>query len=305
MGVLVGRTLPVVPAGGPATDAPPPPFARVGIVGLGLMGGSLALALRRTWPSMLVVGVDRNDVLEDAQRRHAIDVAADDLGMLAEVDLVVLAAPVRQNIEVLASLGDILEGPATVTDVGSTKRAFMEAARGLPSYVSVVGGHPLAGAAAAGLAHASPAIFEGRPWLLVDDPHAAEEARAATRQRLERLVTGLGARPRAVTAEEHDLLVAWLSHLPQLVASTLLDVIGAHVGADGLSLAGRGLRDTTRLAASPFGVWGDIVATNRDYIDLALGDLERELGSLRSALDDPAALEAVFTRARAWRGSLD
>lgn len=301
----MGRTLPVVPAGAPASDASPPPFARVGIVGLGLMGGSLALALRRAWPSMLVVGVDRNDVIEEAQRRHAIDVAADDLGMLSDVELVVLAAPVRQNLDVLTSLPDILDRPVVVTDVGSTKRAFMDAARGIPGHITVIGGHPLAGAAAGGLRHASPAIFEGRPWLLVDDEARDEATRLEARHRLERIVSGVGSKPRSVTADEHDQLVAWLSHLPQLVASTLLDAIGKQVGAEGLALAGRGLRDTTRLAASPFGVWADIVATNRDYIDLALDDFEQRLAQLRRSLDDDEALEQVFTRASAWRENLD
>jgi prephenate dehydrogenase len=199
----------------------------------------------------------------------------------------------------------VLTRPVTVTDVGSTKRTFMDAARALPPHITVMGGHPLAGAAAAGLAHASAAIFEGRPWLLVDGAGGDAAAHDQAKQQVMALVSGLGAHPQLVTAEEHDLLVAWLSHLPQLAASTLLDVIGSHVGGEGLALAGRGLRDTTRLAASPFGVWADIIATNRDYIDLALGDLEREIGSLRRALEDPATLEAVFTRARGWREALE
>src|SRR4249919_2989017 len=114
-------------------DRPSPIFNRVGIVGLGLIGGSIALAARELWPSALVIGVDNKDVLETAMRLHAIDVAADDLIVLAEADLVILAAPVRQNLALLDELDENVRTPAVVTDVGSTKRAIVEAARALPA----------------------------------------------------------------------------------------------------------------------------------------------------------------------------
>src|SRR5215510_2366454 len=106
-----------------------PVFSRIGIVGLGLIGGSIALAARQLWPSSLVIAVDNKDVLETAMRLHAIDVAADDLIVLAEADLVILAAPVKQNIELLDALDEHVNQPAVVTDTGSTKRAIVEAAR--------------------------------------------------------------------------------------------------------------------------------------------------------------------------------
>src|SRR6476619_1999008 len=117
--------LPVIPPGG-RRDAAPPVFDKIGIVGLGLIGGSIALAARQLWPTSLVVAVDNKDVLETAMRLHAIDVAADDLIVLAEVDLVVLAAPVRQNLAVLIDLDEHVRTPAVVTDVGSTKRAIRD-----------------------------------------------------------------------------------------------------------------------------------------------------------------------------------
>src|SRR5512142_2341968 len=137
---------PVIPLT-PAGQAPgaPPVFDRIGIVGLGLIGGSLALAARRTWPAGLVIGVDRNEVVEQAVARHAIDVAASDLTIVSEADLIVLAAPVLRNVEILRSLPEYIEKPVVVTDVGSTKRAIVEAAAGLPSGFTFVGGHPLAG----------------------------------------------------------------------------------------------------------------------------------------------------------------
>ncbi len=114
-----------------------PIFQKIGIVGLGLIGGSIALAAREIWPTSLVIGVDNKDVLETAMRLHAIDVAADDPVVLAEVDLVILAAPVRQNIELLGLLDENVRQPAVVTDIGSTKRAVVDAARGAAAALHV------------------------------------------------------------------------------------------------------------------------------------------------------------------------
>src|SRR6266496_4080707 len=132
---------------GRASPGAPPVFDRIGIVGLGLIGGSIALRARELWPTALVIAVDHKDVLETAMRRHAIDVAADDLIVLAEADLVILAAPVRQNIALLRELDEYVKQPAVVTDTGSTKREVGGAARVLPPRFTFVGGHPLGGAA--------------------------------------------------------------------------------------------------------------------------------------------------------------
>src|SRR2546423_951032 len=202
-----------------------PIFPKVGIIGLGLIGGSIALAARQIWPTSLVIGVDNKDVLETAMRLHAIDVAADDPYVLAEADLVILAAPVKQNIELLAGLDDNVTQPALVTDVGSTKRAIVDAARGLPPKFTFIGGHPLGGAAKSGLENARPDLFTGRPWLLTPSTkslppgHDAHEEEAL--EKLSAFVTALGAVPRVVDVATHDRLLAFLSHLPQLTASAL------------------------------------------------------------------------------------
>src|SRR5437016_2375337 len=120
--------LPVIQPGRPTTAGAEPIFAKIGIVGLGLIGGSIALAARELWPASLVIAVDNKDVLETAMRMHAIDVAADDLIVLAEADIVILAAPVRQNLALLDQLDANVHQPAVVTDTGSTKREIVEAA---------------------------------------------------------------------------------------------------------------------------------------------------------------------------------
>lgn len=298
---MPGRPLPVVPSG--TSDAAPAPFPRIGIVGLGLIGGSLALACRQRWPQSLVIGVDRNDVIERATVRHAIDVAADDLGMLVDADLVVLAAPVETNRTLLARLDEYVTGEAIVTDVGSSKRAIVEAARTLPSRLTFVGGHPFAGAARAGIEHAAPELFQRRPWFLTPDP-ATDPAAV---ERLAGFVRAVGAEPRMLDADAHDRLLAALSHLPQVAASVLMQVVGERAGEDGLALAGRGLRDTTRLASSPGHVWADVCRSNADYIGEALDALIAALADVRARLDlsDSDDLEDVFGGAQRWRGVLD
>jgi prephenate dehydrogenase len=292
----VSRELPVIQ---PLASQDPPLFQRIAIVGFGLIGGSIALAVKERWPGALVIGVDRKHVLEAAMRMHAADVSADDLGMVAEADLVILAAPVRQNIALLAELPEFIARPALVTDVGSTKSAILDAAAKLPGRLRFVGGHPLAGAAAGGVAAARPDLFRGRPWVLVADGEDDEL------RRLEPFVSALGARPVRMTAAAHDRLLAYLSHLPQLTVSALMHVVGEHSGADRLPLAGRGLRDTTRLATSPPDVWIDIAATNAGAVADALDHLIDVLQRLRGDLLEGQVLRDVFESAAEWKRVLE
>ena len=292
--------LPVIQPGRTAPSGGQPPiFQKIGIVGLGLIGGSIALAARDIWPTSLVIGVDNKDVLETAMRLHAIDVAADDPIVLAEVDLVILAAPVRTNIELLRELDDHVHQPAVVTDTGSTKRAVVEAARALPPKFTFIGGHPLGGGARGGLENARPDLFKGRPWLLTPTGEKGDAF-----DKLSAFVSALGAVPRALDVAAHDRVLAYLSHLPQLTASALMQVVGEAVGQDGLALAGRGLADTTRLASSPAEIWRDIAATNADEIGPALDVLIALLQELRRDLPAGDRLADVFGGAAAWRRAL-
>ncbi len=292
------QILPVVPEG--ATGAAPI-FQRIAVVGLGLIGGSIALASRKAWPQALVIGVDRHVVLEKAMGLHAIDVASEDLMIASEADLVILATPIGQILELLPILSDRVATDAVITDVGSTKRAIVEAARVLPPRLMFVGGHPLAGAASGGIDAARPDLFTDRPWLFIANAGERDEAVG----RLSAFAEGLGARPvRLPSAAAHDRLLAWLSHLPQLTASALMSVVGDGAGSEGLELAGRGLLDTTRLAASPADIWRDICASNADEIGLALDSLIAVLQALRDGLADGATIDRAFTAANEWRARL-
>ena len=283
-----------------SSSATDPPFKTVSIIGLGLIGGSIALAVRERWPATRIAGVDRKAVLAHALGSGAIDRAADSAIDAADADLVVLAAPVRQNLKLLAEIAQRLRSATIVTDVGSTKRDIVDTAAALKCETSFVGGHPIGGAEQGGFGFARPDLFRGRPWIFT--PTAATPA--PVRDRVFAFARGISARPSTMDAGEHDRLMAYLSHLPQLVASALMDVIGCGAAADGLGLAGRGLVDTTRLASSPPETWRDVCATNADAIGDALDALIARLSELRKDLRGGETVDRVFTAAARWRAEL-
>lgn len=286
-------------------EAPPPDpplFGTIAIAGFGLIGGSIALAVKRRWPAAVVIAVDDKEATEAALRMRAADVAGETLLLAAEADLVVLAAPVLQNLRLLAELPEYLHRPAIVTDVGSTKRTMARAAASLPDHLRFVGGHPFAGAARGGVQQARADLFDGHAWMLA----LAEDDVSEAAVKMETFVSSLGAVPRRMDADVHDRLAAAVSHLPQLAATVLMDVVGTQAGEEGLAIAGRGLLDTTRLASSASAMWADVVATNEEHIAAALDGLIAALTELRGSLGrDRQVLERMFASANTWRAALE
>jgi prephenate dehydrogenase len=277
-----------------------PLFDTVAIVGFGLIGGSIALAAKERWPSTRVIAIDRPEVAERAALISPADHVCSELRAVGGADLVVLAAPVRQNILLLSDIaGEVREG-ALVTDAGSTKREIVASASLDRRRFTFVGGHPLGGGALRGIDHARADLFRGRAWVLTPDPATPREAIV----KLETFVAALGAIPVVKSADEHDRVMAFVSHLPQIAASALMTVVGDAAGVDGFALAGRGLVDTTRLASSAPEIWRDITATNADQIAPALDGLIELLQQLRADLGDGRRLEQVFTSAALWRDRL-
>lgn len=274
-------------------------FNRVAIVGFGLIGGSLAMALRAAWPGCRIVAIDTAAVADQARETGVAHESGESLGLADGADLVVLAAPVRQNITLLRELSKHVHGESVVTDVGSTKRAMVHAARDLPKRLHFVGGHPLAGAATGGLEAARADIFRGRPWILTSPAGTAEV------DHLLEMARAIGAQPCVMDPIAHDRMMAYVSHLPQLAVSALMHVVGERAGEEGLRLAGNGLRDTTRLASSPAGTWRDVTATNVDALGTAIDDLITALRRLKRDLAAGDDLQEVFTAAAAWKKTLD
>ena len=279
-----------------------PFFQSIAIAGLGLIGGSIALAIRERWPAIRIVGVDHAAVLAHATGSGAIDRGVTSVEAVGSPDLMILAAPVRQNVELLRQLAadpGSARASMIVTDVGGTKRNIVDVARTLHAPFTFVGGHPIGGAERGGFGFARPDLFAGRPWIFTPDAGTPNETLA----RLQYFVACLGAKPSTLDAAEHYRLMAFVSHLPQLTASALMSVVGQGA-AEGLRLAGRGLVDTTRLASSPASVWRDIAAANGDCIGKALDSLIGTLTELRRDLQQGNALEQTFHDAERWRGEL-
>lgn len=268
---------------------------RLVIAGLGLIGGSIALAARRADPQLRLAGWDENEIVAGAIARGVIDEACRPSEAVAG-DLLVIAAPPHASLFLLDALPAAPAGPI-VTDVVSVKRLIVDAATA--RRLTFVGGHPMAGSEQRGLSSARADLFDGRRWFLVD-VGAGDEVNDA----VEAFVATLGARPEWIDAVEHDRLMAALSHLPQVAASALMTAAGRLAGASNLDLAGTGLRDTTRLASSSADMWSEIAAANAGELSRALGLFIEELERARRALDASDPLEPFFETARRWRSKL-
>ena len=259
---------------------------RVAIVGLGLMGGSLALALRRARPGWTIVGVDRAEAARGrAVELGAVEQAAADLG---PADLVVLAVPVLAVRELLPSVAGAA-ADAVVTDLCSTKRQVV--AWAAEAGLDLVGGHPLCGRELTGIDAASADLYEGAPWVLTrHDP------------RVEEMVEAAGARAVVMDADEHDRLVAGISHSAfVLSAAYMLACAGSPDWPEMAALAAGGFRDMTRLAAGDPAMYAGIAATNRDQLAARLDDFDAALARLRSALRGEGDLRQLLESAQAER----
>jgi len=244
---------------------------RIAVAGLGLVGGSLARGLTRA--GHRVMGVDALAVRARALRAGAVAVTAPRIEAAAkDCDVLVLAAPPEANLRLLRRVARVARPGLVVTDVGSVKAPICrEAARlGLGSFV---GGHPMAGSEGAGFSASSADLFRGRAWILTPVERSGRALRVVSR-----LVRALGARPVILPPGEHDRLVAFVSHAPQLVAWALAEASGRDaVAARHLGLAGPGFRDMTRLAGSPRGLWREILGQNRTEVARALAAFRRAL----------------------------
>jgi len=276
------------------------------IVGLGLMGGSLALAWRDARAPWQITGVDRDtSTLAAALASGAVAQATTDLAEgVSPADVVVLATPVRTILTLLPEVGRYARPGTLILDLGSSKAEICARMAALPSGLQPVGGHPMCGTEHAGFTAAAAELFRGRPFVLCPLARTAPESLALAAH----LAAAAGARPINVDAEAHDAVVAAISHLPYAVAATLVRAVEAGGSALAWSLAASGFRDTTRVAAGNVDVMLDALLTNKAAVLESLDTFTDELSCLRSAIaaDDEAALRSYLETARnrraAWRG---
>jgi prephenate dehydrogenase len=250
--------------------------SRVAIWGLGLMGGSLALALKGKCRA--VVGIDTDPAaVALALSEQMVDAASTHPEqLLPAADVVVLATPVRTILALLGELPRLHPGPAVVIDLGSTKRAVLAAMDGLPARFDPLGGHPMCGKEKASLRNAEAAIYQGAPFALAALPRSSQRARVLG----EALVRAVGACPLWLEAAQHDRWVAATSHTPYLLASALAQA----TPEEAAPMLGPGFRSTARLAGSSPGMMVDILATNADHIGAALAAVRQRIERMEGLL---------------------
>jgi prephenate dehydrogenase len=280
---------------------------RVAILGTGLIGASVGLALRAQGFTGAIAGWDPDqEQLHTAFSLGAITVLADDpLTAATESDVILLGGPVFTILEWLDRLAPVLRSDQLVTDVGSVKGAICARAANRYNGSDQPGflpGHPMAGKEVGGAAHAEAALFAGSVWLFTEcDGQMSRAARGLAEEWVE-WVEKFGAHIRYLDADRHDVLCAWISHLPQFVSTAMSALLEDEfaANADLLPIGGRALREMTRLGASPFSMWRDIAHTNTEAIAKSLDALEQRLAHLRENLKTPE-LREEFERANRFR----
>ena len=293
-------------------DAPTPTaqiagrkWNRVTIFGCGLIGTSFALALKRSGTCRRIAGWDIDaEVLREALQRGIIDEVDSSLaeGAISLSDLIYLAMPVGGIIDFLRGRGSQIRVGALVTDAGSTKVEICRAARErLPDGIVFVGGHPIAGSEQSGLARCDAELFRDAPYVLINEGDETDQLRA-----FDETLKAIGARVRLMTSNAHDRALTFISHLPQLLSSSLAVTVVDQKDADELlELSGSGFRDMTRLAGSSWSMWRDILETNHVQIATALDVFAGKLDILRGELhagsegkrDEMSEIQQIFTEA--------
>jgi len=255
-------------------------FNKVAIVGVGLIGASFGLALRKAGFAGPLIGVSSAGALAAGLEAGAISETASLEDAAQQADLIYLAQPVDRIIETLAKIGPIAQPDALITDAGSTKVAIVAAAAQHVKQAQFVGGHPMAGKESRGAFNADGNLFRGRPYVL-------EPASGAKAEQFRDWITCLGAEIVEMTPERHDATVALTSHLPQLLSTTLAALLADDANRGLTDVFGSGLLDMTRLALSPADLWASILQTNARNVEKALEDYIGALVRIRNSLRTP------------------
>jgi len=263
-------------------------FKQATIIGTGLIGGSLGLALKKRRLVSRVIGCDRAPVLERARDRGAIDAGiTNPVDAVRGSDLIVIATPVLAILDHIERLGSALSPRTLVTDVGSTKAEVTKRAAksfGKTAGQRFVAGHPMAGKEQAGVENADADLFEGAAWLFTPLPR--QNVHSGQSGEFLHCVEKLGAKVAILDPVDHDRFCAWVSHLPQMISTALAATLVDEFGADAplLDIGGRALRELTRISGSPYSMWRDIAITNKDNLGNALLKLEQRLAHIRENL---------------------
>ena len=262
----------------------------VAIIGLGLMGGSLALALKKHCRA--IYGVDSNQATLDlALSQNIVDRAASDpANLLPQADIIILATPVPTILALLQRLPDLMPNPCIVFDLGSTKSLIVEAMSYLPARFDPIGGHPICGKEKLSLENAEGTLFRSAPFVLT----ALQRTTVRAQQAADQIIHAIGAQAVRMDATEHDRVLAFTSHLPFLVSSSLASALTTTAAKETVKLAGPGFRSTSRLAGTPSSMMLGVLETNRENVLAAIDSLQNELTAFESALRSRNSKELLF-----------
>jgi prephenate dehydrogenase len=272
--------------------------SKITIIGLGLMGGSLALALRGKCAALYGIDSDRA-TLELARRRGIVDQAAADPGTLVrQADLLILATPVPAIIDFIQNLPVFIQTPCIVLDLGSTKKDILRAMSSLPERFDPIGGHPICGKEKLGLEHAEASLYQGAPFVVTALERSTQRAKSA----LQQIIAAVGANAIEMNAEDHDRTLAATSHLPFLLSSALALSTPQEFG----SFIGTGFKSTSRLAGTPADMTMGILQSNRENILHAMQAFRNSLDQIEAALQNENynQLKLILNRSRSAYQSL-
>jgi prephenate dehydrogenase len=266
------------------------PIRQITIIGTGLIGGSLALALKKRKFAGRIIGCDREATLEKARNRSAIDEGFANPGdAVRGSQVVVLATPVLAIVDLIERLGPALPAKTLLTDVGSTKTAVAQQALkvfGKNAGKRFLAGHPMAGKELSGVDYADPDLFQNAVWFLTPLAGQNLNVNEGSFAEFAGWIDQIGARLAMMPPDEHDRLCAWISHLPQMISTALAAALVEEFGEEAplLAAGGRALREMTRISASPYSMWRDIAISNKRNIEDTLLKLEQRLAHIRENL---------------------
>lgn len=266
---------------------------KVAIIGLGLIGGSIAKGLKKSGLNFEISGIDKDKIAQTALDEGSIDRIIN-LSGISKSDYIFICTPLSSAIKIMEKIAPLVKNESVITDVCGVKSVLNKKWKSLKSKGYYVGGHPMTGKESGGYYNSDPLLFENSVYILTKELYDLP-----FKEKLISLIESLGARIKILDADEHDLIVSKVSHLPQLLSVSLINSVNSE-NENALDFAAGGFRDMTRIASSDFSVWEDIIRTNRDKILLSLNRLQDELNSMKDfvAEENIERLKNKFETAR-------
>ena len=282
-------------------------FKKITIIGVGLIGGSFGLALKEKKPNFKIVGIDKQEIIEKAIARGAIDEGTVNLEEgTKETDIVIIATPVKTILNLLTQINPFLKKGCLVTDTGSTKQQIVQKAdKVLSKDIFFIGGHPMAGSEECGIESANPHLFQDKTYILTP----TKKSNLTAIEKIFSLIKMIGANKLILNPLEHDRIIGAVSHLPQIIAVSLINMVNELVQKENnnnyFKAVGEGFKDITRIASSPYKIWEDICYTNKEIILEMIQEFRNYLGIIEDKLKkDPSILKEEFQKASKLRENI-